>query len=159
MALPKTSAGRWTIAILETDTAYIGQSFDEGPDCLCSRCRKPILNYDIAVRCWQVLSDTSTGRAVTITREWCFHPFCLGMRGAPHILACEDIELWEVNCCPRCHAGTENLAHMMTDLQSVNGDALTVCCKLWDWFVTHDAVPPEFTLGWLCTKSPTFPQL
>lgn len=56
--------------ILPTDWRFVGPYYiEEGePDCICSRCRKQILEDEIAIRAWP-----ADGRS-----EYRFHPECLG---------------------------------------------------------------------------------
>lgn len=50
-----------------TDMSFRG-SPDAGPQCLCSRCRRPIL-------------DAPVIRVVGGDREWRYHPTCVGLTG------------------------------------------------------------------------------
>ena len=63
------------IQIFSTDIAWPGPvHVEEGPDCPCSRCGAPIVDPDIAVRCWPEDSNGYSYR---------FHPTCLGLVALP----------------------------------------------------------------------------
>jgi hypothetical protein len=66
------------IALLPTDTLFLDYA-DVGPDCLCSRCGKPILR-GVPIRCWRASEPDFAYR---------FHPACLGFE----VLDDDDEEL------------------------------------------------------------------
>lgn len=59
--------------ILPTDKSF-KTSPQEGKDCLCSRCLKPILKGPV-IRAW----PDNIGEDEKSNIEWRFHPECIGM--------------------------------------------------------------------------------
>lgn len=72
--------------ILPTDTRWPGPwHIEEGPDCLCSRCGRAILEHEIAIRAWP---DDDPNRY-----SYRFHPACLGFQ-ASEPLDLDDAPDW-----------------------------------------------------------------
>lgn len=59
--------------ILPTDRVFQDSPDAGWPECICSRCGKPIPENDQPIRCW-----TEDGKL-----EWRYHPACLGFKTFP----------------------------------------------------------------------------
>lgn len=58
------------IKILPTDRLFFDSPYEGDPDCICSRCLKPIKEGEGAIRAWPENGDY----------EFRFHPGCLGFK-------------------------------------------------------------------------------